>query len=359
MKPMPLVRVSGFLRHGGVHQSGRVTTVILRTSRKHGVVAVVTLVVTLGILWLASIVPALSALLIAIAVGALIGNLRVVPAPAARSISWTSKKFLRIGIVLLGFKLSLASLMQIGVHGVAVLLITVVVTFLSTLGIGRALRVPRVTRMLVATGFSICGASAVAAMSGIVDPDGEAEEDTAQAIALVTIFGTIAMLLLPVLAPLLGLTDMQSGIWVGASVHEVAQVAAAGGMIGAAALAIAVVAKLGRVVLLAPLIMSVSAYENRRGGRDLTTERPPLIPLFVAGFLAAVLARTFLPLPPEMLQVAEFGANALLTAAMLGLGFGVEVRKLISTGWRPFALGAASTLVAAITALAGILLLGL
>lgn len=327
------------------------------TVRKEGAIGAALLVVGLVTILIAGLVPGLSALLVAIVIGAVVRNLRIVTPVAAVGISWGSRKFLRLGIVLLGFKLSLSSLAGIGVQGIATLLITVTVTFLATIAIGRALRVSRVTRMLVATGFAICGASAVAAMSSIVDPKGEAEEDTAQAVALVTIYGTIAMFVLPALVPLLGLSDLQAGIWIGASVHEVAQVVAAGGMVSSAALALATVAKLGRVVLLAPLIAIVGAAEHRRSAVP-RNEKPPLLPLFVAGFLAAVVIRTFVPLPDGLLAALEFAANLLLAAAMLGLGFGVDVRKMITTGWRPLALGGLSTIVASGTALGAILLLG-
>lgn len=331
----------------------------LRASRRHAGIAAILLVTGLGAMSLAALVPALSTLLLAIVIGAIVGNLKVVPSATASSISWASKKYLRLGIVLLGFKLSVVSLGTIGLRGVAVLLITVTVTFLGTIAAGRLLRVPRITRMLVATGFSICGASAVAAMSSIVDPEAKSEEDTAQAVALVTIFGTIAMFALPLLARTLGLSDLQAGVWAGASIHEVAQVVAAGGMVSTAALAFATVAKLARVVLLAPLIMIINAVEHRTSGVNVSGKRPPLLPLFVAGFLVAVGLRTFIPLPAEVLGALEFGTNLLLAAAMLGLGFAVDIRKLIATGWRPLALGAISTVLAAAVALASIFLVSL
>ncbi len=331
----------------------------MATTKRHAVTTILLVGVGLGTVLTAGIAPGLSALLLAIVIGAVVGNLRVLPPTALAGISWSSKKLLRAGIVLLGFKLSLLSLVDIGMEGIAVLLITVGTTFLGTLVIGRMLGVPRVTRLLVATGFSICGASAVAAMSSVVDPEGRSEEDTAQAVALVTIFGTIAMVGLPVLATLLQLSDLQSGVWIGASVHEVAQVVAAGGMVSAAALAVATVAKLGRVVLLAPLITLLGALESRRSAGTSTATRLPLVPLFILGFLAAVVVRTFVPLDPGLLTGLEASANVLLAAAMLGLGSGVDVRRLISTGWRPMILGALSTLLAATTALVAIAILGL
>lgn len=334
----------------GALDSGSMTNTALTAVRKHGVTVVGMLIVGALILGASGLMPGVSALLIAIIAGAIARNLRVLPRHLTPSLNIVSKRLLRLGIVLLGFKLSLPSLAVIGAEGVVTLIVTVIATYVGSLAIGAALKVPRSSRMLIATGFAICGASAVAAMSSIVDPDGKREEETAQAVALVTIFGTIALFGLPFLVPVFGLSDLQAGIWIGASVHEVAQVVAAGAMVSTAALAVATLAKLGRVVLLAPLIAVASAIEQRRSSAG-RTQRPPILPLFVAGFLAAVLVRTFVPMPGELLSGLDVTSTLLLTAAMLGLGYGVDLRKLVKTGWQPFVLGAASTVLAATVAL--------
>lgn len=311
------------------------------------------ILVTLGLASVAmsALVTGLSALLVAIVLGVIIGNMVAAPVAVAKDLSLLSKWFLRVGIVLLGFKLSLLSLIDLGLDGIAVLLVTVVVTFFGTIVIGRALGVSRGTRLLVATGFSICGASAVAAMAGVVDPEGKREDETAQAVALVTIFGTIAMLALPALVPLLGLSESQSGLWIGASVQEVGQVVAAGGMVSTGVLAYATIAKLGRVVLLAPVIAIAGAVLPKVTGTTGRAKRPPLVPLFVVGFLCAVLARSFVPLPAEVWILLDVVANIVLATAMVGLGFAVDIRKLLATGWRPFVLGAVSTALVTATAL--------
>ncbi|MBX3103957.1 MAG: YeiH family putative sulfate export transporter [Cryobacterium sp.] len=317
------------------------------------------LLVGLVAIFVAGFFPGFSALLLAILVGAVLGNLHVVPAKFARSVQWSSKKLLRIGIVFLGFKLSITSLLQIGFQGIIVLVCTVAITFVGTILIGRLIKVPHVTRMLVATGFSICGASAVAAMSSIVDPEEKHEQDTAQAIALVAIYGTISMFVLPAFAKAFKLGELQSGLWIGASVHEVAHVVAAGAMISTSAMALATVAKLGRVVLLAPLIAIVSTVNSRTGkGTIDKSKRPPIIPLFVLGFLAAILVRTFVPFPPLVFSSLEFVANLLLASAMFGLGFGVDIIHMIKTGWKPLILGLLSTALAVSVSIGLILLLG-
>jgi uncharacterized integral membrane protein (TIGR00698 family) len=308
--------------------------------------------------------PAVSALVIAIVLGAALRNLRLLPDGALPGVAWASKRTLRTGIVLLGLQLSVPAVLGLGADGLLVIAATVVVTFGVTLLAGRLLRVPPVMTLLVATGFSICGAAAVAAMSAVADPEGEHEEDTATAVGLVTLFGTVALVALPLLVPVLGLGSTAAGLWIGASVHEVGQVVAAGSAVSTAVLGVATLTKLGRVVLLAPLVAGVGVVLRRRAvleGSAVTglagRPRPPVLPLFVAGFLVTVAVRSTGWVPAPVLDVAQTVTTALLTAAMFALGTAVDLRALVRTGGRATALGAVSTLVAAVTA--GVLVVAL
>jgi uncharacterized integral membrane protein (TIGR00698 family) len=322
--------------------------------RSYGPGILLATAVGLGCFFLAPILGVVSALMLAILVGIMAGSLRILPGWSRPGIAWASRRLLRMGIVVLGLQLPFSLLTSLGLIGIIVLVATVVATFFGTLVIGRALGVPRVSRHLVATGFAICGASAIAAMSSVVDPTNESEEETAQAITLVTLYGTLALIILPLLQPVTGLDDAAMGLWIGASVHEVAQVVAAASAVGAAALAIATVAKLARVLLLAPLVASVSAIESARA-RTGQGERPPILPVFVAGFILMAVVRSVVPLPPEVISVAGVTTTILLSIAMFGLGTAVDLRKLVRTGGRVALLAGASTAIAAAVPL-GILL---
>ena len=332
-----------------------------------------------------------SPLVVALLLGALLGTLRAVPAAAGPGIGWTRTHVLRAGVVLLGLQLSLAQLAALGWRGGAVVVATVLCTFVVTLRVGQALRVDALTRLYVATGFSICGAAAIAAMSGTVGARSTSGSDARSdgdavgtALALVTLYGTVAVLVLPPVVGALGLTDAQAGLLVGASVQEVGQVVAAAGGISAAALAAATVAKLARVVLLAPLTAVVAARSRTRAPEvthaapagapadgdatvdaaaadDGATERrrgtAPLVPGFVLAFVGAVLVRSTGVLPEAVLDVAQVLQQVLLTAAMVALGAGVDVRRLVRSGARPLVLGGVSTIVAVGTATTATLLL--
>lgn len=307
--------------------------------------------------------PFLSSLVIAIVLGVAVRNLGWLSGTFVPGTRWASRRLLRAGVVLLGLQLSVQELAALGSGELLVILATVVVTYLGTLWLGSRLGVGRRITVLVATGFAICGASAVAAMSSVVDEDGAEESDVPTAIALVTLYGTIALLVLPLLRPLTGLGDREMGLWIGASVHEVAQVVAAAAAVSATALAIAVVVKLARVVLLAPLVAVVGVFERRRRVRSVppsNTQRQgstPIVPLFVVGFLGMVVLRSMHILPDGVVGVTSWVTSALLTAAMFGLGTGVHVRSLVRTGPRALVLGAASTLLATGVSLVGIYLL--
>ncbi|WP_448058435.1 YeiH family protein [Cellulomonas hominis] len=313
--------------------------------------ALVAIVVSAGGLLLSRVLPSVSALLVAVVVGVVARTLGLVPAAVEPGLAWTARRVLRTGVVLLGLQLSVGDLLDLGPREVGVLLTTVAVTFASTLWLGPRLRVSRALTLLVATGFSICGAAAVAAMSPVADAE---EEDVATAVALVTLYGSIAIAVVPVLSGLLGLTDRTAGLWAGLAVHEVAQVVAAAGAVSAAALAVAVVAKLGRVVLLAPLVAGVSLV--RRRSTTVGSARPPVLPLFVVGFLAAVALRTTGAFPDAALTPVKTVTTVALGAAMLALGTQVRIAGLVRTGGRALALGGVATLVAMSVSLGGLLL---
>lgn len=317
------------------------------------------------------LVPGLSPLIVAIVLGVLSANVGRLPGAASAGIDFSAKKLLRAGIVLLGLQLVLSDILDLGAPVLLVVVGIVGGGLLGTVLLGRLLRVPAGLSLLIACGFSICGAAAVAGAAGVTDPDDEAEEDTITAVALVVIFGTLMIALVPLTAVLLHLAPGVAGRWAGGSVHEIAQVVAVGGIIGGGALAVAVVVKLARVLLLAPVVAVLSIRQRRLGRaaagtaeasgeavEQRSTRLPPIVPPFVVGFLAMVLLRSFVPLPDGVVSAGGVAQTWLLAAAMFGLGCGVRVRALLRVGLRPFALAALSTLLVATIAGVGVAVTG-
>ena len=295
-----------------------------------------------------ALLPGISPLIIAIVAGMFVTNVLRLPEITSPGVDFSAKKLLRAGIIFLGLQLSLTNIASLGAPMLLVVVCIVTGGLLGTLLLGRLLRVPPNLSLLVACGFSICGAAAVAGAAGV---------------ALVVIFGTSMILLVPLLVSLFGLDVVTAGKWAGGSTHEIAQVVAIGGVIGGGALAVAVVVKLARVLLLAPVIAVLSIRQRHLqratdapGQQTSRSKLPPIVPPFILGFLAMVLLRSFIPLPKTVLDAGSALQTVLLAAAMFALGCGVRIRSLLKVGIRPFGLAALSTLLVAAIAFLGILL---
>lgn len=333
-----------------------------------GLMAVATTVAVVA----GSLQNVIGALVIALVLGIVIRNVGLFHPRVRPGVQLATKKFLRLGVVVLGLQLSLPDIIRLGLPTVGLIVACVVISFVVTRWLGQKLGLTRAGATLMAAGFSICGASAIAGMQSVVDAD---DEEVASSVAMVTLYGSLSILLLPIIGGLLGLSEARFGIWSGLAVHEVAQVVATASTAGAAALAVATVVKLGRVVLLAPMAAFVSlgarrtevaAASGRPDARESASDAPaqprsgaratPLVPLFVLGFLALVLIRSTGLVPVPVIDVAKVTATWLLAAAMFGLGTGIDVPKLVRTGGRSLLVGGISTLLLGSLALGGAVL---
>jgi uncharacterized integral membrane protein (TIGR00698 family) len=299
------------------------------------------------------LVPAVGVLTWAIALGVVAANVGVLPETGSRQLGLVTKRLLRVGIVLLGFSVSFASIAALGLPLIAVVAVSLVGTLLFTTWLGQRMGLSAPRALLIAAGTSICGASAIAGMEETAGAD---EEDVTVSIAMVTLFGTVAVLLLPLLQGPFGLTDLQFGTWAGASVHEVGQVVAAASPAGAAVLATAVVVKLTRVLMLAPVVAAVSVLQRMKHGASAENRRTPLVPLFVLGFLACVALRSTGAVPELALGWITHVQVAALGAALFGMGCSVKVASLFRGSGIVMVVSTAGTLFISAASLAGILL---
>lgn len=284
---------------------------------------------------LAALSPMILAVLLALGVQMILGR----PSWARPGLAIAVRPALRLGIVLLGAQLSLQQVMQLGGPGIAIVVAALASTFLFTLAMGRGLGVDRQLTQLLAAGTAVCGASAIVAANAV---SRGTDEDTAYAMAAVTLFGTIAMVALPLLGQALALDPIGYGLWAGAATHEVAQAVAAAFQFGPLAGETGTVAKLGRVILLAPLVAAMGLWAARRDGN--AGRNPAPVPLFVVGF-AAMIGANSLGLVPQMGRTAAAAlAPFLLTMALAALGLTADLERLRAKGLRPLALGALSSL---------------
>lgn len=285
---------------------------------------------------LSDLMPMLGALLLALFFGAVLANSGRLPTAFLTGQAGTAKWMLRAGVVMLGLRLPFQEIATIGLRGLLVVVATVGMTYFLTRRIGARLGLDDRLVTLLAAGFSICGAAAIAALSDVARAK---QRDVALAVAMVTVFGGLMIAVVPWSAQLIGLGDLQTAVWAGASIHEVAQVAAAASIIGGNAIAFAMLIKLGRVAMLAPVTWAAG---RNRG----TPTRGPVVPWFIIGFAAMAMARSVLPLPSGVLDTASTLTTVLLAAGMFGLGLGLRLRDLWPVPLRVLALATFSTAIA-------------
>jgi uncharacterized integral membrane protein (TIGR00698 family) len=299
------------------------------------------------------LVPSVGVLTWAVALGVITANVGVLPATSRAVLAPLTKKLLRVGVALLGFSISLASIATLGLPVIGIVVVTLGATLVGTVLLGTRMRLGPARSLLIATGVAICGASAIAAME---ETAGANDEDVTAAIAMITLCGTVAMFVLPLLRQPLGLSPNQFGVWAGASVHEVGQVVAAASGAGAAVLATAVVVKLTRVLLLAPIVATANIV-RRPAARAAGVGRPPLVPLFVLGFIACALVRTAGLIPAPALHWISTVQAMALGAALFGMGASVHLRSLVKGSGALLAVAVLATVFVAGISLAGVAVL--
>lgn len=298
-----------------------------------------------------------SPMILAILIGILIRNALGTPAIAKPGIVFSMRRILRAAIILLGFQLTVGQIIAVGADGLAVIVVTLLATFIFTVQAGRLFGVSPQLAKLIAAGTSICGASAVIATNTVVRAS---DEDAAYAVACVTIFGTIAMFLYPLLPALLNLDAQTYGLWAGASIHEIAQVVAAAFQGGQAAGEFGTIAKLARVTMLAPLVIALGVIATRRASASGESAGAASVPLpwFVLGFIALVGLNSLISIPDETRAMIVVATAFMLSMALAAMGLEIDLRKLRSTGLRPMMLGAAAFAFIASFSLALIKLIG-
>ncbi len=287
----------------------------------------------------------LSALTVAILLGIILGNTvyaRWAPV-CGTGVQFSKQALLRLGIVLYGFKLTFQDIGHVGMAGIAIDALVLVSTFGLAMLLGiKVFKLDRNSAILIGAGSSICGAAAVMATEPVLGARGE---DVTVAVATVVVFGTLSIFLYPMLYQLnldwqlLGTTPAAFGVYIGSTVHEVAQVVAAGKAIGQDAANAAVIAKMVRVMMLAPFLLILSALLARGKNAHSGAAKGGLaIPWFAFVFIGVV-AFNSLGLLPAMLVTAVNGLDTVLLAmAMVALGLNTHWSAIRRAGCKPLLL---------------------
>lgn len=282
----------------------------------------------------------LSPLIIGIILGMIYANsLRSnLPQTWVPGIQFSSKKLLRLGIILYGFRLSFQDVMNVGTAGIVIDAIIVTVTILLGVAVSRLLKIDRDLGLLTSIGSAICGAAAVLGAEATVKTQ---PYKTAVAVATVVIFGTLSMFLYPIAyrSGLISLTPQEMGIYSGSTLHEVAHAVGAGNAMGTEIGSISIIVKMIRVMMLVPVLL-VLGWLVSKGiyGDKCNSQGKVQIPWFAVWFLVMIGINSILPIPAEVLSVIEYIDTFLLTMAMTALGAETSIDKFKKAGAKPFML---------------------
>ena len=314
----------------------------------------VALLARLAVTWLLPSV--VSEVALAFVLGLLIAARWDLPAAVSPGLHLASQRILRLGIVLLGARLLLSDVAAVGLGVLALVLLCMSVAFGFALLIGRVLGLPPRLALLIGVGTAVCGNSAIVATAPVV---GAEEREVGFAVATITLFGTLAVVVYPLIGHALGLGDAVFGTWAGVAVNDTSQVVAVGAAFSPAARDVAMVVKLLRNTLMAPLILIIAW---RWGAGDDTAARRGVrgaFPAFVLGFLALALARTLGLITAPMAAGLDEIARACLVIALAAVGLTTRLDRLRAMGAAPFWLGLGASIVLAVLALTLIITAGL
>ncbi|HEU5318012.1 MAG TPA: putative sulfate exporter family transporter [Chloroflexota bacterium] len=283
--------------------------------------------------------PAISEVLVAVLLGLIVANLLVIPSGVKPGVRFGVQRVLRFGIILLGARLSLVDVARIGFGSLGLVVLCMTVAFSVAAIMGRILRLPPRLAVLIGVGTAVCGNSAIIATAPVIEAE---EREVSFAVGTITLFGTLAVFLYPLIGHALGLTAPQFGVWSGVAVNDTSQVIATSAAYAPEARDVAAVVKLVRNTLMAPLLLLIAWWWNRRAAASSGAAAKGArgaFPLFVLGFLGVALLRTVGIIDRPTAALIDEVAKLCILVALAGVGLSTRLVDMRKVGLVPFALG--------------------
>jgi uncharacterized integral membrane protein (TIGR00698 family) len=290
--------------------------------------------------------------------------IKVPPVSWEKGLQFTSKKLLKLAIILLGGSLNLMQLKTVGLVSFQVIFFTLTAAFLSARLTGKYLmKIGFNQRTLIAVGTGICGGSAIAALSPLLDAD---DEEIAFAISATFLFDIAGVILFPILGHLMGLSDMGYGLWTGTAVNDTSSVVAAGYAFSQSAGDYATMVKMARTTMILPIGIllngAVLLREKKKENKNSAATRlhpAKLIPWFIGIFCLVVALNTAFPFSPAISKTMKTASAFIITSALAAIGLSTYLKRLLKGGLKPLILGGIVSLVVVIVSLIVQTVLGL
>lgn len=256
----------------------------------------------------------------------------------APGVQFASSTVLRLGVALLGLRLSIDHLVSVGWQTAVAIVLAVSLTIAMGLLLARLLKVDTSLGVLIGGATAICGASAALAIASVLPRSPSLERDTTLTVVGVTTLSTAAMVTYPLITKWLGFDALTAGLFIGATIHDVAQVVGAGYSLSPAAGDAATITKLMRVALLVPVLVVISMVMRRRAAGQGADIQAPLLPWFAVAFVALMLLNSTGWVSSEFRSGASGLSQAFLVIAIAGVGLKTSLKDVTQLGWRPIAM---------------------
>ena len=292
--------------------------------------------------------PLIGSAVFAIILGMLVGNTWGLKDNMKPGVTYSGKKLLQYSIIFLGFTLSIQQVSKVGLSSLGFSLITITIAFLVALAIGRWLGLSPNLRLLIGFGTAICGGSAIAAASPIIEAE---EEEVALSISTIFLFNVLAVFLFPFFGHLLGMSDADFGLWAGTAINDTSSVVAAAFSYSRAAGELATIVKLTRALMIVPICLGLVGLRIYRKESQEKVPLRQIFPTFILWFLLASLLSSMGFFPSVLIPWAKRGSQFLMAMALAGIGLQVSISQFKAAGIKPFLTGALAWIAVALASL--------
>ncbi|CDF59143.1 YeiH family protein [Thermobrachium celere] len=291
---------------------------------------------------LGKVFPIVGGPVFGIILGIIINNTIGKPKNTQEGIKFTSKKILQWAIIVLGAGLNIKQIYQTGLESLSVTIVTLIVAFATAFIFGKLLNIPYKLKSLIGVGTAICGGSAIAAISPIIEAD---EMEVAYSISTIFLFNVIAVLIFPPLGHILGFDDKAFGLWAGTAINDTSSVVAAGYIYSNTAGAYATIVKLTRTTMIIPIslifaiITSLQKKKDSKQNNSVNYSFNKIFPWFIIWFLVASILNTIGLFPKETISYINSVGKFMIIMALSAVGLSTDFKKILKTGIKPLLLG--------------------
>ena len=300
-------------------------------------------------IFLGGLFPLIGSSVLAIVFGIVLNNSMKLPAVFQEGLSYSGKKLLQYSIIFLGFSMSIGQVSETGISSLRISLITILIAFLAAYLAGRFFKMNRVLTILIGFGTAICGGSAIAAASPILEAD---EDEIALSISTIFFFNILAVFIFPFLGHLLQMSDAFFGTWAGTAINDTSSVVAAGYTYSSSAGDLATIVKLSRALMIVPACLIFAAYRYIKSKQSAQkTNLKQIFPWFIAWFVLASLISSLGFLPAAVIPYTKFISQWLMAMALAAIGAKVSFKQFKQAGAAPLLTGAFAWFCVAVSSL--------